>query len=1086
MQKSFLKTRKTRLVFAVLFISVATICNGQTELGKGYNTSENSSYWGNRKPYEGYWQQDIDCKIDAVLDDSTDIVSGQEVLTYRNNSPHALTELYFHLYQNAFTDGSYLHSLEAANQVKTKFGKYEADGFGTTIENLSIGRSTYKIANLSDPTLREPNTAYLDNTILKVPLDVPLQPGQVLQISIAFKSYFDSGSMRRRMKLFKNYGFKHFDCVHWYPRICVYDRKFGWETDQHLGKEFYGDFGAFDVKLTLPSHYVLEATGTLQNETEVLPTEYRQKIDIRNFATLPKPYIPNACNPADGKTKTWHFTAWNVHDFAWTADPLYRIGNAEWDGVKIVSLAEEFNAPNWQDAAVFTAKVIQVYSTDFGHYRYPKMVVADARDGMEYPMLTLDGGGYPGYHFVLAHEVGHNWFFGMVGNNETYRAALDEGFTQFLTTWSLKKIDGQYPLGTTVNGKPFDKKVEMNNIDLNSLYQGYLMDAVTGNDVQLNTHSDQFASALGHGGGYRLVYYKTATMLSNLQYVLGDDLFIKSMQHYFEQWHFAHPYFEDFRNSIINYSHVDLNWFFDQWMETTKANDYEVERVKKAGKQDGKQIYNISFNRKGRMQMPIDFKVHLSNGTTKDYHIPNTYFIKKTTATVLPIWRGWDLLNQTYTATIYVDGEIDNVVIDPSHRMADINYLDNSSKMPVYIKFDWPVRQPNNFYQYRMRWRPDAWYNGIDGVKAGLNLSGNYLNLKHKFELTAWYNTGLLTRQTANHAMMNYAFTYEHLVAHGLQFKLDSRFLDGWLVFKTGFEKTLERGSKFSIYYKAINTDFYSANYRLGFDASTVGQKNYLNQLRTLAANYAGGYSYNWGKGNLQYSLTARSNFLMSPGQNSYIEAKVINNNRMHKFELRSRFIARYGATQNPILSLYAAGASPEEMYDNKFVRSYGLLPNGWGDYGTVTGHFQHGGGLNLRGFNGYLMPEQRTLNGQTIIVPTYQTNIGTSISAELDFDEYINIKPKAFRNWLHFDTYLFADAGLMNQSTYNKLVINTFYPRIDAGLGICATIKKWGRYNDIQPLTIRFDMPLFLNTPPFDDPSYFKFRWLVGVNRSF
>ncbi len=201
------------------------------------------------------------------------------------------------------------------------------------------------------------------------------------------------------------------------------------------------------MNITIANHYILDGTGVLVNEPEVLPADLRKQLDISNFAKKPIGSPASEIIKPDGTTKTWKYHAENVHDFAFTADPTYRIGEVRTkDGVRCIALAQERNAAGWQDAAAFTAKVIETYSRDFGQYAYPKMIVADAQDGMEYPMLTLDGGLYPGYHFVIAHEVGHNWFFGMVGNNETYRAALDEGFTQYLTAWSLNRIDGKYPL----------------------------------------------------------------------------------------------------------------------------------------------------------------------------------------------------------------------------------------------------------------------------------------------------------------------------------------------------------------------------------------------------------------------------------------------------------------------------------------------------------------------------------------------------------------------------------------------------------------------------------------------------------------
>jgi hypothetical protein len=302
------------------------------------------------------------------------------------------------------------------------------------------------------------------------------------------------------------------------------------------------------------------------------------------------------------------------------------------------------------------------------------MVAADANDGMEYPMITMDGGRDPGYRGLLVHEIAHNWFYGMVGSNETYRAALDEGFTQFLTADGLEQINGDTLIEDVPKGwirRHFTEPRLSRDV---RVYNTYIADAATGQDFQLNTHSDDFNGALGHGGGYRLVYYKTATMLYNLQYVLGDSLFQGAMQHYFQQWKFAHPYFEDFRNSIIQYTKVDLNWFFDQWLETTKGLNYGICGIKKVR---GTDSFDISIMRKGEMQMPVDFTVTTKTGSKQSYHIPNTWFEKTTAAAVLPRWTGWGMLNKKYSARISVPEGIKHVQIDTSNRLADKMMLDN-------------------------------------------------------------------------------------------------------------------------------------------------------------------------------------------------------------------------------------------------------------------------------------------------------------------------------------------------------------------------------------------------------------------------
>ncbi len=175
------------------------------------------------------------------------------------------------------------------------------------------------------------------------------------------------------------------------------------------------------------------------------------------------------------------------------------------------------------------------------------------RTEMEYPMLTLCGGFDPDYRTLLIHEMTHNWFQGMVGTNETYRAYLDEGFTQFYTADTYQFIDG--PL--TIEPKPKSNYIErftdpVRIVD-DQIYISYYNNTVTkGEEVTLNTHGDDFNGGIRHGGGYGQSYTKTAAMLKNLEYVLGRALFDKAMQAYFKQWKFAHPYPEDFRNSIIN------------------------------------------------------------------------------------------------------------------------------------------------------------------------------------------------------------------------------------------------------------------------------------------------------------------------------------------------------------------------------------------------------------------------------------------------------------------------------------------------------------------------------------------------------
>jgi hypothetical protein len=1025
-------------------------------------------------PYDGYWQQEVAYNITASLNDKTDIIDGNEELTYKNNSPDDLNFVYFHLYNNAQTKGSYLEDLYKNNNLKVKFGKYGSQGLGTVVSGITLDGIELKTE--------------LDNTILKVFLPKTLHHGQSITFKISFKTYFDTGTIRNRMKTFNAFGYKHYDVVHWYPRISVYDRKQGWDTDQHMDHEFYGDFGTFDVAFTLPNNYIAEATGTLINPDEVMPAELRAKLDIKNFKDKPWNEKPSVIIVPDGTTKTWRYSAMNVHDFALTTDPTYRIGESEWDGIKCYAYVQEPHAAHWQNATTYTAKVIKINSEDFGRYAYPKISVADAQDGMEYPMLTLDGGFDPDYRDLISHEVSHNWFFGMVGSNETYRACLDEGFTQFLTNWTYERIDGKQRVRYKYKYPYVERFSDPDHVRNSQVYNGYMNDAARNVETNINVHSDMYNGGIRHNGGYRQVYSKTAVMLYNLQYVLGDSLFREAMHHYFIQWKFAHPYLEDFRNSIIQYTHVDLNWFFDEWIETSKTIDYAITCVR-AGKTEDE--YAIKFKRKG-MQMPIDFSVIGKNDSIYSYHIPNNWFVKQTTAKVLPRWIGWDKVKPTYTAIVKIPGGIYDVLIDSSTRLADVNMLDNEKKFPIKYRFDSKIFNAADWTRYELFARPDLWYNGYDGVKVGVNVNGGYMNYRHIVDATVWFNMGM------GQAYLN---RYEHISYHGfdvISFRatyrtatdkfmkgssvyLSAKALDGLNGYTAGFDrKDISGKNKVYLFFKSM--------YRKGFDDLPyllLPQEWQINALNnTLNAGLEHNYGYRGGSGNINLAL--RSTALMSDYNYQSISMNTINRTRLGKLNLNTRVFLQFGTGTNwaSESSLFLAGANPEELMENKYTRSQGFFDPYWAKIGAQTNYFQQGGGLNLRGYAGYLAPQEMS-NGQ--VVYTYKGQTGAALNAELEFSNLFKIKSPAWlTNTFKVVTYAFGDAGIINYNKPTEEIIKMSDMRMDAGLGIALTIKKFGVLQTVNPFTIRFDFPLFLNKIPPTDKGYFQYRFVVGVNRAF
>jgi aminopeptidase N len=1063
---------KHLLLLAGLLINTLTFAQEQyNPIAKPntYRNADNPNYWKNKMPHAAYWQQDVHYKIKANINEQTDIISGNETLTYWNNSPDNLDFVYFHLYQNAFQPDSYLDELHKKNGNSPKYGEYEKQKLGTVIEEILVNGEKAK--------------TILDNTILKVYLPTLLNSKETVTFKIKFKTYFDEGEVRRRMKVYDAWGNRHYNGVHWYPRISVYDAKFGWTTDQHLGREFYGDFGCYDVELTFASNYVVGATGFLQNREEVLPNELRDKLNIKNFKDKLWNSAPSIITEyKEGERKTWIYHAENVHDFAFTADPTYRIGEAWWKDKVCYSLVQEPHSSKWQNAADYAAKCVEIFSEDFGMYTYHKMIVADARDGMEYPMLTLDSGSDPGYRGLLVHEIGHNWFFGQVGNNETYRALLDEGFTQFLTAWGLIKIDGEYLVKNKSKNKFVAKHTKPTRAIDSRVYYAYINDATKHNDPKISTHSDCFNGALRHGGGYRHVYYKTASMLYNLQYVLGDDLFLESMQYYFKTWKIAHPYNEDFRNAIIQFTKVDLNWFFDQWLETSKRIDYAIDNVTDLGND----YHAIQFERKGRMQMPIDFRVIAKNGKEYNFHIPNNWFVKNTNAVVLPKWHGWDKLNPEYTARIKVPTGIKNVIIDPTSRLADAYMLDNSQNFPVTYNYDTRLWRYPSWRDYEIKFRPDIWWNSYDGIKIGLYTSGGYMNHHHLFDASIWINTAYLQTKDIKEPLLYDAFSYRlnyntnlDKIFTNSRISFNTQSFSGLYISKLGLSKTTSnQNNKLSIsLFSMYRPEESSKNYLLYPKYWGINKLN-----NRIDFSYELNYRLNSGKGKLKFEI--KNSSMGSEYNYNLFCVSSINNSTKRKLNIRSRTFIQFGSGTNwaPESKLFLAGGNPEELMHNKFTRETGFFPSEWMGYDYTTNSFHSGGGLNLRGYAGYLAPE---FDENGIIANFgHMGTSGASINIEVDFSNYL---PYELR-YSGLKYYAFADAGVITSENLNmENLFDSFNElRADAGFGLAYSFDSWGPLETVKPITIRFDMPLFLNKPPATNEDFLQFRWILGVNRAF
>jgi aminopeptidase N len=274
--------------------------------------------------------------------------------------------------------------------------------------------------------------------------------------------------------------------------------------------------------------------------------------------------------------------------------------------------------------------------------------------------------------------------------------------------------------------------------------------------------------------------------------------------------------------------------------------------------------------------------------------------------------------------------------------------------------------------------------------------------------------------------------------------------------------------------YRSKNTDLTYTNYN-------VWESNKFNN--TTSVGWAHSYSYKNGKGKILLELNNSS--VGSDYDYSKLTFTSVHKNTIGKLKFNTRIFGQYGTGSNWAneSKLYLAGANSEEMSENKFTRSAGFVPDEWLGYGATTNHFHMGGGLNLRGYSGYLAPE---LNAEGEYVESFSGESGASISAELEFQNLLPIV-KIFNSPL--TTYLFADAGIINISEVTSENIKDAFSdvRTDAGVGVALTIRKWGALQMVKPLTVRVDFPFFLNKyPDIDEDSYQTNRFVVGIGRTF
>ncbi len=539
---------------------------------------------------ESYFQQEVNYWIEVALDDSLHQLDGQIKIQYINHSPDVLDTIYLHLWPNAYRNKTTAFAKQQLKDGNTAFYFAEEESLGG-IEQLDFHLEAKPVAF----------TYFQDNPdVAFINLPNPLPSGDTLILTTPFRVKIPE-SFSRLGHVGQSY-----QITQWYPKPAVYDRD-GWHPMPYLDRgEFYAEFGAFDVKITLPENYVTGATGVLQtlSEHDFLAEKIKEtdaylaameSSENLNFERFP---------PSSERLKTIHYTAERVHDFAWFADKRFKVQKSRvelsTDTVDTWVMFTDFESHLWQNAIKYVDRAVQFYSDALGDYPYPQMTAVQsalsAGSGMEYPMITVIGESESprALDEVITHEVGHNWFYGILANNERDHAWMDEGINTFYEKRYMQQYysDPSWPLLPEF----LQGKQPMENWELT--YQ-----LLKRNNVE--QASDTPADATTWLNYYFGAYEKPAVALKYLEAYIGKKRFDAAMQRYFQQWQFQHPQPEDFQKVLEKAVGEPLDWLFDGLLFSNDKLDYATVSIEDQGKD-----WKVNLKNKGRINGPVPLYIH--------------------------------------------------------------------------------------------------------------------------------------------------------------------------------------------------------------------------------------------------------------------------------------------------------------------------------------------------------------------------------------------------------------------------------------------------------------------------------------------
>ena len=641
-----------------------------------------------------YFQQDVSYKIEVKLDDKNHVLRGFEMLSYKNNSSQTLEEIYMHVWPNAYKNKETALAQQLKRNDGDKIAKAEEKDLGF-IDSLDFKINGEVVKwNYSE--------AHQDIVVLK--LSQGLKPGESIEITTPFKVKIPSGSISRLGHIGQSY-----QITQWYPKPAVYDQN-GWNAMPYLNQgEFYSEFGSFDVKITIPANYVVGATGELQTASEVAFLSDKANESNKKLEKLLQQEKDRSKNFPESATewKTIQFKQDRVHDFAWFADKRFLVLKGEVvlphskDTVTTWAMFTPQNAKLWANSLEYLHDGTYYYSLWNGDYPYKHVTAIDgtisAGGGMEYPMITVIGNASnkEELEVVIVHEVGHNWFYGILGSNERVHGWLDEGLN---TLNEMRYVQTKYPDNTRFSDMVAGGRFHLNDLDHHDsgdiMYRSL---ASFGLDQPLETHSDDFSS-FNYGA---IMYQKTGVIFYYLMDYLGAEKFDAAMSAYYQQWKFKHPQPTDLRKVLETETGKDLSWLFEDLIQTTKHIDYQLKSV-----QISKTGSVVKLANKGQVNGPVEVNVYGNNGLLETV---------------------WAEPGQKSIAIKTPYASINKVELDRNNDIPELNRQNNLwVKNQVFHRLE-PIKFEFLFGDHQkdqtaIFWTPIIAGNAYDGLMAGVTL----------------------------------------------------------------------------------------------------------------------------------------------------------------------------------------------------------------------------------------------------------------------------------------------------------------------------------------------------------------------------